>query len=137
VPPESAASDKTFDADTRRVTQLVDTPEDALNLMDAMKSRERRRMNPFSAIRGKRTFSQGAESLYPVQNSRRSKGLPYVFVASRGKRMVVPYSPLSEIRYQMLLEKVLQAALSLSGNQNRGRCRRHCHSFKYRSHISL
>ncbi|OWF39590.1 uncharacterized protein LOC110464868 [Mizuhopecten yessoensis] len=123
--------------DNTRVTQLVESPEEAFRMIEAMKARTRRRMSPFSAMRGKKSVSESQEKhnmdkairgkrtiqdesdngSYDLQ--KRAAYFKAMKSSLRGKRMVPAYSsPVSEFEYQLLLQKVLAAAMSLSGNRN-------------------
>ncbi|XP_060077200.1 uncharacterized protein LOC132556775 [Ylistrum balloti] len=123
--------------DNTRVTQLVESPEEAFRMIEAMKARTRRRMSSFSAMRGKKDNSElqkkhgmdkalrGKRTIQDESDSgsydlqKRAAYFKAMMSSPRGKRMVPPYSsPVSEFEYQLLLQKVLEAAMSLSGNRN-------------------
>lgn len=97
--------------DNTQVTQLVESPEEAFRMMEAMNARTRRRMSPFSAMRGKRD-NKGRRRNRPrsLRDHEPETGIP-------GKRAVPDYNTASDFEYQLLLRKVLEAAMSLSNNQ--------------------
>lgn len=126
--------------DNTRVTQLVESPEQAFRMIEAMKPRSRRRMAQFSAMRGKKRTNkenrelrekhktdsgirgkrmipnQSDDDSYDIRN--RATYFKAMRSSPRDKRMAPSYtSPVSELEYQLLLQKVLEAAMSLSGNR--------------------
>ncbi|XP_033725815.1 uncharacterized protein LOC117315638 [Pecten maximus] len=130
--------------DNSRVTQLVESPEEAFRMIEAMKPRTRRRMSPFSAMRGKKSTNgelqeelqerhntnkgiRGKRTIHDESDNgfydlqKRAAYFKAMMSSQRGKRMVPPHpSPVSEFEYQLLLQKVLEAAMALSGNRDDG-----------------
>ena len=120
---KDGSDDTPMDMSNMRVTQLVDTPEDAYKLMGATTSRQRR-LSPFAAMRGKRTFTESASYLKDslVDNSKRS--YPFGgYVAIRGKRIPRSMLPISDNEYRFIVNSVLRAASTLSqNNRHEGEC---------------